>query len=50
LFRAGRIKSNLDVKKLSPEDMQVLDALEMPDGKGRTVTFSDAWGVPLFSN
>jgi len=46
----SRIKSNLDVKKLSPEDMKALDALEVPDGKGRTVDFSDAWGLALFSN
>ena len=47
---AARIKSNLAVRKLSPEDMAALDALELPDGKGRTIDYSDAWGVHLFTN
>lgn len=45
-----RIKSNLAVRKLSPEDMKTLDALEIPDGKGRTVDYSKTWGVNLFTN
>ncbi|KAK5116625.1 hypothetical protein LTR62_007299 [Meristemomyces frigidus] len=43
----SRIKSNLDVKKLSAEDMKVLDEMALPEEKGRTVNFVEAWGVPL---
>jgi len=44
----SRIKSNLDIKKLSAEDMKKLDEYSIPGGKGRTVDFTEAWGVPLF--
>lgn len=47
---ASRIQSNLDIKKLSEEDMTILSSMEIPDGKGRTVDFNDAWGVALFTN
>ncbi|EXJ84288.1 hypothetical protein A1O3_04955 [Capronia epimyces CBS 606.96] len=46
----SRIKSNLAVRRLPLEDMKALDDLELPDGKGRTIDFSDAWGVKLFTN
>lgn len=46
----SRIKANLDVKKLSTEDMKALDDLEIADGKGRTIGFKREWGVNLFSN
>ena len=45
-----RIKSNLAVRKLSEEDMKALNDLEIPDGQGRTIDFSDSWGIPLFRN
>ncbi|KAK0256781.1 hypothetical protein LTR91_000235 [Friedmanniomyces endolithicus] len=45
----ARIKSNLDIRKLSDEDMEALDALAVPNGKGRTVDFTEKWGVPLFT-
>ena len=45
----ARIRSNLAVRKLSEEDMKALDNLEIPDGKGRTINFSETWGVPLFT-
>ncbi|OQU97572.1 hypothetical protein CLAIMM_03485 isoform 2 [Cladophialophora immunda] len=46
----ARIKSNLAVRELSPEDMKGLDALEIPNGKGRTISYSEEWGVNLFTN
>ncbi|KIY04127.1 uncharacterized protein Z520_00819 [Fonsecaea multimorphosa CBS 102226] len=46
----ARIKSNLAVRELSPEDMKALDKLEIPNGKGRTIDYSDEWGVNLFTN
>ena len=46
----ARIKSNLAVRKLSSEDTKALDDLEIPDGKGRTIDFTKAWGVNLFTN
>jgi hypothetical protein len=45
-----RIKSNFSIRKLSVEDMIALDSLAIPDGKGRTVDFTEAWGIPLFQN
>jgi glycerol 2-dehydrogenase (NADP+) len=47
---ASRIKSNLDLKKLSEDDMAALSGMEIADGKGRTVDFAEAWGVALFTN
>ncbi|KAK4575263.1 hypothetical protein LTR86_001115 [Recurvomyces mirabilis] len=44
----SRIKSNLDVKKLSEEDMQTLYSMTLPGEEGRTVDFNEAWDVPLF--
>ena len=47
---ASRIKSNLDVKKLSAEDMKAVDALAKPGHEGRTCDFREEWGlVGLFS-
>ncbi|KIW86374.1 hypothetical protein Z517_01770 [Fonsecaea pedrosoi CBS 271.37] len=46
----ARIKSNLAVRGLSSEDMQVLNALEIPDGKGRTIDHIHDWGIRLFTN
>ena len=46
----SRIKSNFDVRKLSDEDMKTLDGLEIPNGEGRTVDFTETWGVPLFQD
>ncbi len=45
-----RIESNLDVRKLSDEDTKALDGLEIANGEGRTIDFTEAWGVPLFQN
>lgn len=39
----ARIQANLDVKKLSEEDMRTLDAMEIPNGEGRTIRFNEAW-------
>ncbi|KAK3074714.1 hypothetical protein LTR53_002589, partial [Teratosphaeriaceae sp. CCFEE 6253] len=44
----ARIKSNLDIRKLSDEDMATLDGIAPPEGKGRSVNFGKAWDVPLF--
>lgn len=30
--------------------MKALDALEIPDGKGRTNDFTDRWGVSLYTD
>jgi diketogulonate reductase-like aldo/keto reductase len=46
----ARIKSNLDIKKLSDEDAKTIDALAIPNGEGRTIDFTEAWDVPLFQN
>jgi diketogulonate reductase-like aldo/keto reductase len=46
----SRIKTNLEVRKLPDEDMKALDALALPDGKGRTIDFTEDWGIPLFTN
>src|SRR6266536_5462761 len=42
-----RIKSNLDIKKLSDEDTKALDALAIPNGQGRMIDFTATWDVPL---
>ncbi|KAF2771272.1 Aldo/keto reductase [Teratosphaeria nubilosa] len=47
---AGRIRSNLDVKKLCREDMEALDGLAMRGDEGRTVDFREEWGIPLFED
>jgi glycerol 2-dehydrogenase (NADP+) len=44
----SRIKSNLNVQKLSEEHVKALDKLEIPNGKGRTIM--KPWGVKMFSN
>ncbi|KXT18220.1 hypothetical protein AC579_2887 [Pseudocercospora musae] len=44
----ARIKSNLDVKKLSEEDVKTLDALAIPSDEGRTVNGHLMFGLPLF--
>ena len=44
----ARIKSNLQVKRLSDEDMEALNGLAIPDGKGRTIDYSNDWGVHLY--
>lgn len=45
-----RIASNLAVTKLSSEDFEKLNALEKKGDEGRTIDFSEAFGVPLFTN
>ena len=47
---SARIKSNLNVQKLSEPDMKALDALEIPYGKGRTIDFTEQWGVKLYQD
>jgi glycerol 2-dehydrogenase (NADP+) len=46
----SRIKSNLEIRKLSDEDTKALDALALPGDQGRTVDFTEEWGIPLFTN
>lgn len=46
----ARIRSNLAVRRLSEKDMGELGAMGIPGGKGRTVDFTEAWGVPLYQN
>lgn len=46
----ARIKSNLEIRKLSEEDTKAIDALARPGTEGRTVDFSEDWGVPLYQN
>lgn len=43
-----RIKANFDVRKLSDEDMKTLNDLEVPNGQGRSIDFTEAWGVKLW--
>ena len=38
-----RIRANLDVKKLSEEDMKTLDGMEIPGGEGRTIRMRKEW-------
>jgi glycerol 2-dehydrogenase (NADP+) len=45
---SSRIKSNLDVKKLSEEDFQALNDLKLGGDEGRTVNPSKEWGVALY--
>ena len=46
----ARIKSNLDVKKLSDEDMQILSSMGVADDKGRTVDPREDLGLSLYEN
>ena len=46
----ARIRSNLAVRRLSEKDMGELGAMGIPGGKGRTVDFTEAGGVPLYQN
>lgn len=46
----ARIQSNLDVRKLSEEDVKALDGMALPNEEGRTVDFNDAWDIPLFKD
>lgn len=47
---SARIRSNLSIQKLSADDMKALDSLAIPEDKGRTVDFTESWGIPLFQN
>jgi len=44
----ARIKANLDIKKLSDEDMKALNDMALPNEEGRTVNMSENWDVTLF--
>lgn len=44
----ARIKANLNVRRLSEEDMRALDELEVPDEAGRTIDYGPYWGVKFF--
>jgi glycerol 2-dehydrogenase (NADP+) len=44
----SRIKSNLQVRKLSDADFKALDALKLEGDEGRTVNPSKTWGVALY--
>jgi glycerol 2-dehydrogenase (NADP+) len=44
----ARIKSNLNVKKLSDEDMRKIDGLAKPGEEGRTTDPSGGWGMDFF--
>ncbi|KAI9802633.1 MAG: hypothetical protein M1825_002655 [Sarcosagium campestre] len=43
-----RIKANLAVKRLPEEDFEALSALRLNGDEGRTIDYSDDWGVKLF--
>lgn len=47
---ADRIRTNFAIRRLSDEDQKMLDELEISDGKGRTIDFTEAWGVKLWQN
>ena len=46
--RIERIKANFAIRRLSDEDKKALDDLEKPNGEGRTIDFTEAWGVKLW--
>ncbi len=46
----ARIKSNLDIRKLSGDDVKALDSLAIPNGGWRTVDFTEKWGVKFFQD
>jgi diketogulonate reductase-like aldo/keto reductase len=46
----ARIKSNLEIKKLSDADTKAIDDLALPGTEGRTIDFTEAWAVPLFQD
>jgi diketogulonate reductase-like aldo/keto reductase len=46
----SRIKSNLDIHRLSDEDNKALDDMAIPNGEGRTIDFTEEWGVKLYQN
>jgi len=43
-----RIKSNFNIQRLSDADMKALDDLEVPNGQGRSIDFTESWGVKLW--
>ena len=46
-----RIRSNLAVKRLPPEDYEALNSLKMDGDEGRTTTiFNEIWGVKLYGD
>lgn len=45
-----RIASNLAVRKLSEEDFEAINGLALPGTEGRTVDFSEVWGIKLFTD
>ncbi|KAF1988715.1 Aldo/keto reductase [Aulographum hederae CBS 113979] len=45
----GRIRRNFEVREVREETGKVLDGLEVRGGEGRTVDFSEGWGIPLFA-
>ena len=47
---AERIRANFAIRRLTDEDNKALDDLEIPNGKGRTIQFSEAWGVKLYQD
>lgn len=46
----SRIKSNLDIRKLSAEDMKALDDMALPNDSGRTVDPREGWDIPMFKD
>jgi glycerol 2-dehydrogenase (NADP+) len=46
----ARIRRNFAVRRLEDESMAVLNGLEVPGGKGRTVDYSEPWGIGLFDD
>ena len=47
---AERIKQNFAVRRLSDKDQKALDDLEIPNRQGRTIDFTEEWGVALWQN
>lgn len=43
-----RIKANYSIRRLSDEDQKALDDLEVPNGKGRSIDFTEEWGIKLW--
>lgn len=45
-----RIRTNFNIRRLSDEDKKALDDLEIPNGKGRSIDFTEEWGVKLYQS
>lgn len=45
-----RITTNFAIRRLSEEDEKLLNNLEIPNGAGRTIDWTEGWGVKLWQS